>query len=52
MADKNLFQNAGDYTLDGVLIVGSSGWKINVLDQIQELNNKKKENDTYLQGTQ
>ena len=33
MADKNEFQNAGDYTLDGVLIVGSSGEKINVHSQ-------------------
>ena len=28
-ADKNEYQNAGDYTLDGVLIVGSPGEKIN-----------------------
>ena len=37
-ADKNAYQNAGDYTLDGVLIVGSSGEKINVISQVRELN--------------
>ena len=36
--DKNVYQNAGDYTLDGVLIVGSSGAKINVGAQVRELN--------------
>ena len=34
-ADKNEYQNAGDYTLDGVLIVGSSGEKINVASQVR-----------------
>ena len=32
--DKNEYQFAGDYTLDGILIVGSSGEKINVISQL------------------
>ena len=36
--EKERLQKAGDYILDGVLIVGSSGARINVSDQVQELN--------------
>ena len=50
MADKNVYQFAGDYTLDGVLIVGSSGWKINVLSQIQELNIYQSLDAPYMSG--
>ena len=35
---KERLQKAGDFILDGVLIVGSSGARINVADQVQELN--------------
>ena len=38
MADKEGLQHAGDYDLDGALIVGSSGEKINVHGQVKELN--------------
>ena len=38
MADKNRLQHPGDYDLDGVLIVGSSGARIAVTDQVRELN--------------
>ena len=50
MADKNVFQYPGDYTLDGVLIVGSSGQKINVLSQIQELNIYQSLDAPYMSG--
>ena len=49
-ADKNVYQNAGDYTLDGVLIVGSSGNKINVTDQVRELNIYQSIDSPYMSG--
>jgi len=50
MADKNVYQNAGDYTLDGVLIVGSSGEKINVLSQVRELNIYQSIDSSFMSG--
>ena len=38
MASNNQLQAAGDYHLDGALIVGSSGRRVNVIDQVGELN--------------
>jgi hypothetical protein len=49
-ADKNLYQNAGDYTLDGVLIVGSSGVKINVVSQVRELNIYQSIDSPFMSG--
>jgi hypothetical protein len=49
-ADKNEYQNAGDYTLDGVLIVGSSGEKINVISQVRELNIYQSIDSPYMSG--
>ena len=49
-ADKNVYQNAGDYTLDGVLIVGSSGEKINVASQVRELNIYQSIDSPYMSG--
>ena len=49
-ADKNAYQNAGDYTLDGVLIVGSSGEKINVASQVRELNIYQSIDSPYMSG--
>ena len=48
--DKNVFQNAGDYTLDGVLIVGSSGEKINVISQVRELNIYQSIDSPFMSG--
>ena len=48
--DKNVYQNAGDYTLDGVLIVGSSGEKINVISQVRELNIYQSIDSPYMSG--
>ncbi len=50
-ADKNTYQNAGDYTLDGVLIVGSSGEKINVYSQVKELNIYQSIDSPYMSGS-
>ena len=50
MADKNQYQNAGDYSLDGVLIAGSSGHKINVLNQVVELNIYQSIDSPYMSG--
>ena len=36
--EKERVQKAGDFILDGVLIVGSSGLRVNIIDQVQELN--------------
>ena len=36
--ERERLQKAGDYILDGALIVGSSGARINVTDQVRELN--------------
>ena len=49
--DKNVYQNAGDYTLDGVLIVGSSGEKINVYSQVRELNIYQSIDSPYMSGS-
>ena len=50
-ADKNTYQNAGDYTLDGVLIVGSSGEKINVYSQVKELNIYQSIDSPFMSGS-
>ena len=49
--DKNVYQNPGDYTLDGVLIVGSSGEKINVYSQVRELNIYQSIDSPYMSGS-
>ena len=48
--DKNVYQFAGDYTLDGVLIVGSSGEKINVISQVRELNIYQSIDSPFMSG--
>ena len=50
MADKNNLQYAGDYNLDGVLIVGSSGARIAVTDQVRELNIFQSIDTPYMSG--
>ena len=49
-ADKERFQSPGDFFIDGVLIVGSSGARINVTDQIRELNIYQNLNTPYMSG--
>ena len=50
MADRNVFQNPGDYTLDGMLVVGSSGQKINIISQVRELNIYQSIDTPYMSG--
>ena len=48
--EKERIQKAGDFILDGVLIVGSSGIRINVVDQVQELNIYESIDTPYISG--
>ncbi len=48
--DKNELQAVGDYNLDGALIVGSSGQKINIIDQLRELNIYQSIDSPYMSG--
>ena len=48
--EKERIQKAGDFILDGVLIVGSSGARINVVDQVQELNIYGSSGTPYISG--
>ena len=48
--EKERVQKAGDFILDGVLIVGSSGIRINVVDQVQELNIYESIDSPYISG--
>ena len=34
--ERERLQKAGDFILDGVMIVGSSGARLNILDQVQD----------------
>ena len=48
--EKERIQKAGDFILDGVLIVGSSGIRINVVDQVQEFNIYESIDTPYISG--
>ena len=48
--EKERLQKAGDFILDGVLIVGSSGARINIADQVQELNIYESIDTPYISG--
>ncbi|HIK87012.1 MAG TPA: hypothetical protein EYG07_00800, partial [Alphaproteobacteria bacterium] len=48
--EKERLQKAGDFILDGVLIVGSSGARINIIDQVQELNIYESIDTPYISG--
>ena len=48
--DKERFQSPGDFFVDGVMIVGSSGLRVNVTDQIRELNIYQNLNSPYMSG--
>ena len=50
MADKNRLQHPGDYDLDGVLIIGSSGQPISVTNQVKELNIYQSIDTPYMSG--
>ena len=48
--DKERLQGPGDFFIDGILIVGSSGARINVTDQVRELNIYQNLNTPYMSG--
>ena len=48
--DKNVLQAAGDYDLDGALIIGSSGQKINIINQLIELNIYQSIDSPFMSG--
>ena len=48
--EKERVQKAGDFILDGVLIVGSSGLRVNIIDQVQELNIYESIDSPYISG--
>ena len=50
MADKESLQAAGDYDLDGALIVGSSGQRINISNQVLELNIYQSIDSPFMSG--
>ena len=51
MADREAVQKAGDFDLDGALIVGSSGQRVNVLQQIIEINIYQNIETPYMSGS-
>ena len=50
MTTATQLQSAGDYHLDGALIVGSSGKKVNVINMIGELNIYQSLDSPYMSG--
>ena len=50
MADRNILQAAGDYDLDGALIIGSSGRRINIINQLRELNIYQSIDSPFMSG--
>ena len=48
--EKERLQKTGDYILDGALIVGSSGVRVNVTDQVRELNIYESIDTPYISG--
>ena len=50
MADRNVLQAAGDYDLDGALIIGSSGRRINIINQLRELNIYQSIDSPFMSG--
>ena len=51
MSDSERLQSPGDFFIDGVLIVGSSGARINVTDQVRELNIYQNINTPFISGS-
>ena len=51
MADKEILQHPGDFILDGMLIVGSSGISVEISKLLQELNIFQNIDDPYMSGS-
>ena len=49
--DKERLQTPGDFFIDGVMIVGSSGARINVTDQVRELNIYQDLDSPFMSGS-
>ncbi len=49
--DKENLQSPGDYFVDGVMIVGSSGARINVTDQVREINIYQNIDTPFMSGS-
>ena len=50
MADKEVLQHPGDFHIDGVLIVGSSGVEVEVTDLMRELNIYQSIDSPFMSG--
>ena len=50
MSDRERLQGPGDYILDGALIVGSSGLRVNIIDQLIQLNIYQDISTPYITG--
>ena len=50
MSDKEVLQHPGDFTLDGLLIIGNSGLKMEVGNLVQEVNIFQTLNAPYMEG--
>ena len=51
MSDKNVIQHPGDFALDGMLIIGTSGLKREVGNLIQEVNIYETLNKPFIEGS-
>ena len=51
MADKEILQHPGDFILDGMLIIGSSGISVEISKLLQELNIFQNIDDPYMSGS-
>ena len=50
MADREVLQHPGDFLLDGVLIVGSSGVEVEVTELLKELNIYQSLDSPFMSG--
>ena len=48
--ERERLQKAGDFILDGVMIVGSSGARLNIMDQVQEFHIYQSIDTPYISG--
>ena len=48
--ERERLQKAGDFILDGVMVVGSSGARLNIIDQVQEFHIYQSIDTPYISG--
>ena len=51
MSDSEIIQHPGDFVLDGILIVGSSGLRLEIGNLLQELNIYQSLDSPYMSGS-